>query len=44
MYDPKTIAHEIKLFGRYFITIWHVDPERNGTDDSCGWVFPQERT
>lgn len=20
-----------------WITIWHVDPERDGTDDSCGW-------
>lgn len=20
-----------------FITIWHVDPERRGDDDSCGW-------
>ncbi len=20
-----------------FITIWHVDPERDGTDDSCDW-------
>lgn len=20
-----------------FITIWHVDPEKDGTDDSCGW-------
>lgn len=30
-----------KLYGRFywphFITIWHVDPERDGTDDSCGW-------
>lgn len=26
--------------GKYyspFITIWHVDPEKDGTDDSCGW-------
>ena len=20
-----------------FITIWHKDPERDGSDDSCGW-------
>jgi len=25
-----------------FITIWHVDPERDGSDDSCGW-FMRER-
>jgi hypothetical protein len=22
-----------------FITIWHVDPETDGTDDSCGWFM-----
>lgn len=22
-----------------FITIWHVDPERDGSDDSCGWFM-----
>lgn len=25
-----------------FITIWHEDPEKDGTDDSCGW-FLKER-
>lgn len=25
-----------------FITIWHVDPETDGSDDSCGW-FMRER-
>ena len=46
MHDPKTVAFEIYLGpkqtkkGRYrspFITIWHVDPEIDGTDNSCGW-------
>lgn len=23
-----------------FITIWHNDPERDGSDDSCGWFRP----
>jgi hypothetical protein len=23
-----------------FITVWHVDPERGGSDDSCGWCAP----
>lgn len=23
-----------------FITIWHHDPEKDGTDDSCGWFRP----
>lgn len=22
-------------------TIWHVDPESDGSDDSCGWSFPK---
>lgn len=50
MYDPKTVAHEIYLGrkrrknGNYrlpIITIWHVDPEKDGTDDSCGWFAPK---
>jgi len=24
-----------------FITIWHVDPETDGSDDSCGWSRPR---
>lgn len=48
MYDPQSVAHEIYLGrkknkkGNYknpFITIWHVDPEKDGTDDSCGWFI-----
>lgn len=51
MHDPMAVAHEIylgpkkKKNGHYrspFITIWHVDPEKDGTDDSCGW-FIRER-
>lgn len=46
MHDPMTVAHEIYLgpkktkSGNYrspLITIWHVDPETDGTDDSCGY-------
>lgn len=22
-----------------FITIWHLDPEKDGSDDSCGWAY-----
>jgi len=32
MYDPMTVA-----FSFLGITIWHVDPERQGDDDSCDW-------
>lgn len=48
MHDPMTVAHEIylgpkkKKNGHYrspLITIWHVDPETDGTDDSCGWFI-----
>lgn len=24
-----------------FITIWHKDPESDGSDDSCGWSYPR---
>lgn len=49
MHDPMTVAFTIpypwfrrsELFpeGYHdpFITIWHVDPERDGSDDSCDW-------
>lgn len=51
MYDPMTVAHEIRYPWKNkhghrdsFITIWHVDPEKRtrGTrrDDSCGWFSP----
>lgn len=28
-----------KNYRESFITIWHVDPETDGTDDSCGWFL-----
>lgn len=54
MHDPMTVAFEIPnpfswrrdYKGRWrmntLATIWHVDPEKDGTDDSCGW-FPRAR-
>jgi len=50
MHDPKTVSFEIYLgskkkkngdYRNAFITIWHNDPEKDGTDDSCGWCFPK---
>lgn len=41
MHDPTSVAHDIRLFGRSILTIWHVDPETDGTDDSCGWFSPK---
>lgn len=34
MHDPLTEAFRFRALG---ITIWHVDPERRGDDDSCDW-------
>lgn len=43
MFDPHTVAFEIKNpfkeNGNIFITIWHKDPCKDGTDDSCGWFI-----
>jgi hypothetical protein len=51
MHDPLTLAFQIKrpwphratVGGqRYWpplVSIWHVDPERDGSDDSCGWFM-----
>lgn len=48
MHSPETLAFEIylgkkkKRNGDYrtpFISIWHHDPEKDGTDDSCGWFI-----
>lgn len=50
MHDPATVAFEIPSyevrerfrFLPHLATIWHVDPEKDGSDDSCGW-FMRER-
>lgn len=47
MHDPMTQAFVIRLprflrrseYGGEIATIWHVDPEKDGTDDSCGWFM-----
>lgn len=48
MHDPHTLAFDIylgkkeKKNGHYrtpFISIWHKDPETDGSDDSCGWFI-----
>jgi hypothetical protein len=33
-----------RVYGKWMprspiVTVWHVDPERDGSDDSCGWAF-----
>jgi hypothetical protein len=37
MHDPMTVAFEFRPLG---VTVWHVDPETDGSDDSCGWSRP----
>lgn len=45
MHDPMTVAFDIRLplwwreYKPTIVTIWHVDPERDGSDDSCGWFM-----
>jgi len=48
MYDPLTVAHEIKWpwknkhgYRESILTIWHKDPETDNTDDSCGYSRPK---
>lgn len=53
MHDPQTVAFEIKrpwpsrqrfAEARYWpplVTVWHVDPQMDGSDDSCGFTFPR---
>lgn len=50
MHDPMTVAFTIrspvghdsfngKKYYPALVTIWHHDPERDGSDDSCGWFM-----
>lgn len=41
MYDPMTMIHQIKIGKFRLLTVWHVDPEADGTDDSCRWFSPK---
>lgn len=47
MHDPMTVAFDIRwpwYWMKYrpsIVTVWHVDPERDGSDDSCGWSSPR---
>jgi hypothetical protein len=39
--SPGNLKLFPKGYRHTFITIWHVDPEADGTDDSCGWFAPK---
>lgn len=40
MHAPETVAFRPNKY----ITIWHVDPEADGSDDSCGYTYPNSGT
>lgn len=43
MYDPSTLIYSLYIpYTRiHLLDIWHVDPETDGSDDSCGWFAPK---
>lgn len=49
MHAPKTVIGDFPSWGLrrwlpwlpQLLTLWHVDPETDGTDDSCGWGRPK---
>lgn len=36
MFDPWTKIKEFQ-FLHFYLSLWHIDPATDGTDDSCGW-------
>lgn len=32
---------DVRVYREPIISVWHIDPERDGSDDSCGWSFPK---
>lgn len=41
MHDPMTHVFDLRIFSWDILTIWHRDPEKDGSDDSCGWCRPK---
>lgn len=43
MHDTSTLIRTIRIpyFNAHLLDIWHVDPETDGSDDSCGWFSPK---
>lgn len=49
MHDPSIVAFDIRWpkwmsrseYGDQLLTVWHRDPETDGSDDSCGFSFPR---
>ena len=40
-YHTSKLGKSTYRYWHPFITVWHVDPERDGGDDSCGWSRPR---
>lgn len=36
MHAPETL-----IYGCRFFDLWHIDPETDGSDDSCGYTYPR---
>lgn len=36
-YGARGASEFLRNYREAFITIWHVDPEKDGSDDSCDW-------
>ena len=41
MHDPSTLAFDVRIGKFRLAEIWHIDPETDGDDDSCGWAYPR---
>lgn len=41
MHDPSTMICCVNIGKFPIFTVWHVDPETDGTDNSCGWFAPK---
>lgn len=46
MHDPMTVVKDIRnpFTGNTLVTVWHVDPEKDGSDDSCDWFGGRKLT
>lgn len=37
MHDPCTLVGDFQIRGHRIVTVWHKDPETDGSDNSCDW-------
>lgn len=42
-YGDNVPSEFLRTYHNPFITIWHVDPEKDGSDDSCDWSGRRRR-